>query len=300
LGLKKLPLVSYYLGQVELELGDDAASKRALKQELEVNPGHIRAKQLYDLVYVKANVPVVTITLFLLNLVIFFTTFPKITFDQVLMFGAHTFSLSWSSVITSLFFHLDGLHFILNMFFLLSVGIILEKHIGSFRFLVIYLVSGVLGNLAGAILISPSIVLGASSALFGIFAALLMREPLLNVRVFGLFKVPLIMFFGAFFAFMYLMQIFSLQTTYLLGDLAHMAGFLFGLFALACFYPSTVSVFYYWLFIAGGFWLFVEGLTQAISGFIVSSVTLILIALLAILLSYRQLSMLKGGKDNEN
>lgn len=292
----ELPLVSYSLAQVEIELEHYDLARKSLKQELRINPRNTKAKELSELLYVESNIPLITVTLFLLNLGIFISTYPMITFPQVLQFGAQTFSFHWSSVITSLFFHLNIYHFSLNMLFLLMIGFVLEKHIGSLRFLLIYLISGIVGNLAGAFFISPSIVLGASSALFGLVGALLMREPLMNIRFFGLFKVPMILFFAAFFSFMFLMQIASLHATFALGDLAHISGFLLGIFCLACFYPSTISVFYYWMFIAGGFWLFVEGLMNLINSDYLYGVIYVFISIFLMIYSYKQLLDIRGTK----
>lgn len=83
-------------------------------------------------------------------------------------------------LVTPIFLHIGGLHLWFNSTALLSLGGKAERMYGSIRYLLIYLLSGVFGNLA-SFLFSPSISAGASGALFGIFGALLyfaQKEPL--------------------------------------------------------------------------------------------------------------------------
>src|SRR5204863_23260 len=68
------------------------------------------------------------------------------------------------------------LHLILNMLGLWWFGSLLEQRIGSGRFLLLYLVSGLAGS-AGALVVSPTNpTVGASGAIFGILGAGLVLE----------------------------------------------------------------------------------------------------------------------------
>ena len=74
-------------------------------------------------------------------------------------------------MVTSLFLHGSILHLALNMYTLLLFGQILERALGRWRYLTLYLLSGV-GGSVGVLLIAPSIaVLGASGAIFGLLGA---------------------------------------------------------------------------------------------------------------------------------
>jgi membrane associated rhomboid family serine protease len=67
-------------------------------------------------------------------------------------------------------------HIAVNMYSLYFAGSILEQVIGRWRFLVLYLVSGLAGA-AGALIASPNaITVGASGAIFGILGALFVLE----------------------------------------------------------------------------------------------------------------------------
>jgi membrane associated rhomboid family serine protease len=74
-------------------------------------------------------------------------------------------------LITAAFLHYGPFHLLLNMLALWWFGSLLEQRIGSGRFLLLYLVSGLAGS-AGALIASPlEPTVGASGAIFGILGA---------------------------------------------------------------------------------------------------------------------------------
>jgi membrane associated rhomboid family serine protease len=79
-------------------------------------------------------------------------------------------------LITAAFLHYGPFHLLLNMLGLYWFGSLLEQRIGSGRFLLIYLVSGLAGS-AGALVVSPTNpTVGASGAIFGVLGAGLVLE----------------------------------------------------------------------------------------------------------------------------
>ena len=82
-----------------------------------------------------------------------------------------TESMPWT-MITSLFVHASFLHILFNMFSLFIFGRILEPAIGRWRFLALYLLSGLGGSVAVLLLDPLGGVLGASGAVFGVFGAI--------------------------------------------------------------------------------------------------------------------------------
>jgi hypothetical protein len=81
-----------------------------------------------------------------------------------------------------MFLHADPLHLIGNMLVFFFMGIAFEDRIGWKRFLVIYLVTGVIGSLTHAVLnLDPSVstipLVGASGAIFGILGAFAYAYP---------------------------------------------------------------------------------------------------------------------------
>jgi membrane associated rhomboid family serine protease len=82
----------------------------------------------------------------------------------------------WWRLITAAFLHANLLHLGMNMLALWWFGRPVELVLGSGRFLLLYVVSGLSGS-AGALLVSPqSITVGASGAIFGILGAALVLE----------------------------------------------------------------------------------------------------------------------------
>lgn len=73
---------------------------------------------------------------------------------------------------TSMFLHGSFLHILFNMFWLYLFGPELEKIVGKARFFNIYLLAGVVGNVATYFMYPLNYAsLGASGAIFGIFGA---------------------------------------------------------------------------------------------------------------------------------
>jgi len=79
----------------------------------------------------------------------------------------------WWRVITGGFLHAGFLHLLLNMYVLWVAGSILEPGIGTPRFLGIYFVSLIAGSL-GALIVDPNtLTVGASGAIFGLMAGVI-------------------------------------------------------------------------------------------------------------------------------
>src|SRR5207247_5670489 len=82
----------------------------------------------------------------------------------------------WWRLITSAFLHYGPLHLAMNMVSLYFAGSILEQVIGRWRYVLLYLVSGLAGA-AGALYWTPhGVTVGASGATFGVLGAPLVLE----------------------------------------------------------------------------------------------------------------------------
>jgi len=89
------------------------------------------------------------------------------------LFGPLLEQGEWWRLVTAAFLHYGPVHLLLNMVALYWFGSLLEERIGSGRYLLLYLVSGLAGS-AGALLwsngfLTPTV--GASGAIFGILGA---------------------------------------------------------------------------------------------------------------------------------
>jgi membrane associated rhomboid family serine protease len=91
----------------------------------------------------------------------------------------------WWRLITSAFLHYGPLHLALNMVSLYFAGSILEQVIGRWRYILLYLVSGLAGA-AGALYWTPhGLTVGASGAIFGVLGALFVLERRGNIATGG-------------------------------------------------------------------------------------------------------------------
>src|SRR5258706_14469805 len=75
-------------------------------------------------------------------------------------------------LLTPMFLHDDTfiLHIGFNMYALVIIGSDLERRFGDWRYLLLYALAGFAGNVF-SFLLSPAPSLGASTAIFGLFAA---------------------------------------------------------------------------------------------------------------------------------
>ena len=111
-------------------------------------------------------------------------------------------------LVTAMFLHYGLLHLAMNMWALWVLGRSLEATLGPLRFLALYLVAGLGGNVAAYLFSAPNhATAGASTAIFGLFAALfvIMRRlgrdtsaviPILVINLVFTFAVPSISIAG--------------------------------------------------------------------------------------------------------
>jgi membrane associated rhomboid family serine protease len=153
-----------------------------------------------------------------------------------------------STLVTSMFLHGSWMHVIGNMWYLWIFGDNVEDRLGHGRFIVFYLLCGIVAAF-GQILIDPTSTLptiGASGAIAGVMGAYFVLYP--QSRVLTL--IPLIIFWDVvelpaiiLLGFWFLMQLFSagaIAVTASTGGggvafMAHVAGFITGILAVFVF-----------------------------------------------------------------
>ncbi|HLH05478.1 MAG TPA: rhomboid family intramembrane serine protease [Bryobacteraceae bacterium] len=152
------------------------------------------------------------------------------------------------SFVTSMFLHGGWLHLIGNMWFLWVFGSHIEDAMGSGRFLVFYLISGIASAMMqfAISLGSPVPTIGASGAIAGVMGAFLILYP--RVRVVTLIFIVIFITTTELPAALLLLYWFALQLLSGLGSLAavshaaqgiawfaHVGGFLAGLLLVRVF-----------------------------------------------------------------
>ncbi len=126
------------------------------------------------------NYPIVSgIVAIHLILFLWMFLFPSFGGNLIYILGiGHNLSVAQGELwrlVTPIFMHVTAGHFIFNSFSLVLFGPALEKLLGKWRFIGIYLLSGILANIATYYLggLSYSLHLGASGAIFGLFGVYL-------------------------------------------------------------------------------------------------------------------------------
>ncbi|MDN4495473.1 rhomboid family intramembrane serine protease [Ureibacillus aquaedulcis] len=119
--------------------------------------------------------PVVS-TIIAINFIVYIITMLPNIGDEIFYSGASVNYLigdgQWWRIITSLFLHASFMHVLFNMFSLFLFGPELEKIAGKMRFLTIYFLAGIFGNMATYVMQDGMYAsVGASGAIYGIFGA---------------------------------------------------------------------------------------------------------------------------------
>ena len=196
--------------------------------------------------------PYVTITIIGLNALawIYEISMPRGQLSAFLqVFGVVPAAFSAPTLLTSMFLHGSWSHAIGNMWYLWIFGDNVEDRMGHGRFIVFYLLCGIVAAV-GQIVAAPQSTLpmiGASGAIAGVMGAYFVLYP--HSRVLTL--VPLIIFFEIIelpaimlLGFWFLMQLFSAGdiavTTATAGAggiafMAHVAGFVMGVVGVFAF-----------------------------------------------------------------
>jgi membrane associated rhomboid family serine protease len=169
-------------------------------------------------------------------------TVPATLFDTNVPLLHQLLGFRLARLVTALFIHVDWLHLIGNLLFLMIFGLSAERALGAPRFLILFLAGGALANLAGAVTLASAnapIVgsSGAVSAIVGAYFALFPRARLGLVLPLGLFlefvRIPA----AALIGFWILLQLLFTFVGPAFGAVVwwtHIAGFGIGiLFALA-------------------------------------------------------------------
>ena len=107
--------------------------------------------------------------------------------------GAVALSGEWYRLVTSAFLHTGFTHLAFNMIALWFVGAEVERRLGRWRYLTVYLLSALGGSVLSYAVDSPGLAsVGASGAVFGVFGAFFVLAVRLKVDLGGVIALILI------------------------------------------------------------------------------------------------------------
>ena len=157
----------------------------------------------------------------------------------------------WSTLLTSMFLHGGWMHLGGNMLYLWIFGDNLEKVMGAARFVIFYLVCGLVASFAHIVFGSGSNIpaVGASGAISGVLGGYLLLFPQNRIRVLtrgGITHVPAILVLGLWIVIQFINGIGSMATTTETGGggvayMAHIGGFVAGLALVKVMSPARRS-----------------------------------------------------------
>lgn len=135
----------------------------------------------------------------------------------------------WYRIFTPIFLHAGFLHIIFNMLLQLTMGALIERHIGGIKYAIIYIALGIAGFLLGANFTPVLIALtGASGALFGIVACNFLAFVYCGRKNANMYETN---HFWLFFVIMILEVVVSFVLGLLPGmdNFSHLGGFAMGI-----------------------------------------------------------------------
>lgn len=158
----------------------------------------------------------------------------------------HNPSVAWITIFTAMFLHGGWFHLISNMWFLYIFGDNVEARMGSFRYLIFYLLSGVAAGLMQTYILptSQEPMIGASGAIAGVLGAYLVSYPRARIAslvpiifIFWVIKIPAWIFLIFWFLTQIYSGLFMMQGGAASGIAwwAHIGGFVFGMLMVSFF-----------------------------------------------------------------
>jgi len=129
-----------------------------------------KAKDIFEM-----KKPIFTYILVVLNIIIYLLSVIIGQNEVITMFGLHPELVvrgEYYRLFTCMFLHANLLHLIFNMYALYIIGIQIENFFNKYKFLFIYILSGLIGGLLSMIFTNAWSV-GASGAIFGLLGSML-------------------------------------------------------------------------------------------------------------------------------
>lgn len=158
---------------------DQIDIEEIIKKTEDVNIKTQKKNKVYEDIF-KPKTPIITniiiLTCILYFVLMLFNTKGNLSAANLLKYGANYQAYiqagEWYRLFSCIFIHASILHLLLNMYALKIIGSQIESFLGKIRFVIVFIISGLIGSLFSAIL-TKSVSVGASGAIFGILGSLI-------------------------------------------------------------------------------------------------------------------------------
>lgn len=138
----------------------------------DINETTEKNNKLYEKTFSKKSI-IVTYVIIVLNIIIYLLQFMGLVPEyKFAMSGELLRRGNYWVVLTACFMHAGILHLFCNMYSLYVIGTQLETVLGKIKFIIVYLLSALVGSLASGVL-NTGLSVGASGAIFGLIGALI-------------------------------------------------------------------------------------------------------------------------------
>lgn len=179
-------IINTFPNILEVETSKEEGMELFIKLTSDINNKNQEETKKAEEVFSKKK-PIVTYSLIIINILIFLILvllgggILEIEPNLLYKFGALVNfdamgrnPIELYRLFTSIFLHAGLFHLLCNMYSLYVIGPQLESFYGKTKFLIIYILSGIIGNLLSIIFLGDSYVsVGASGAIFGLLGSLL-------------------------------------------------------------------------------------------------------------------------------
>ena len=177
-------VINVFPNILEIENDEAKGLELFLKLTNDINHKNLEESKKVEDVFSKKK-PIITYALIAINIILYFfiafvgKEFFEFDPNVLYKYGALVNNnqmvniTDYLRIITSIFLHGGLLHLVFNMYSLYIIGPQLESFFGKIKYIIIYLISGICGNLLSMLFLSDTHVsVGASGAIFGLLGAL--------------------------------------------------------------------------------------------------------------------------------
>ena len=174
--IKDSLMVTAFPDIVEKTKHDEEGMQLLFKITEDINHNNEKRNKVMEKIF-SVKKPIITYILMSLCILMFFVSGGGYTDNIVIEIGANYGRYVQKGeiwrLVTCMFLHAGIMHIFFNMYSLYVVGRQIEDFFGKWRYLVIYLLSGICGSLLSVGFNPDVLAVGASGAIFGLFGAML-------------------------------------------------------------------------------------------------------------------------------